>query len=120
VIRPGAGLLRAFARATVPRVTLTLRQSYGGGHIAMNSRGLGADLVLAWSGGRMGVMGPRQAVEVVGRRALAGGADRDELERSYEREHLDVTNAACGGWVDEVIDPQLSRDRIAAALGAFA
>src|SRR2546423_6307717 len=116
VIRHGAGLLRAFATASVPRVTLTLRQSYGGGHIVMNSRDLGADLTLAWSGGRVGVMGARQAIEVVGRRALASGADRAELERSYEIEQLDVTVAARGGWVDEVIDPQLSRDRIAAAL----
>ena len=119
VIRHGAGLLRAFAVATVPRVTLTLRQSYGGGHIVMNSRDLGADLTLAWSGGRMGVMGARQAIEVVGRRALAAGADRDELERAYESEQLDVTVAARGGWVDEVIDPQLSRDRISAALEAL-
>lgn len=120
VIRFGAGLLRAFATATVPRVTLTLRQSYGGGHIVMNSRDLGADLTLAWSGARMGVMGARQAVEVVGRRALAAGTDRETLERDYETEHLDVGVAASGGWVDEVIDPLLSRDRIAAALGALA
>src|SRR3954470_24990863 len=119
VIRHGAALLRAFAVATVPRVTLTLRQSYGGGHIVMNSRDLGADLTLAWSGGRMGGMGARQAIEVVGRRALAAGADRDELERAYESEQLDVTVAARGGWVDEVIDPQLSRDRISAALEAL-
>jgi len=119
VIRHGAGLLRAFAVASVPRVTLTLRQSYGGGHIVMNSRDLGADLTLAWSGGRMGVMGAHQAIEVVGRRALAAGADRGELERAYEIDHLDVTVAARSGWVDEVIDPQLSRDRIAAALEAL-
>src|SRR5256885_12365983 len=98
VIRHGAGLLRAFAPATVPRVTLTLRQSYGGGHIVMNSRDLGADLTLAWAGGRMGVMGARQAIEVVGRRALASGADRGGLEQAYEIEHLDVTVAARGGW----------------------
>jgi acetyl-CoA carboxylase carboxyltransferase component len=66
------------------------------------------------------VMGAHQAVEVVGRKALQDGADRDELERAYENDCLDVTNAARGGWVDEVIDPLLSRDRIAAALGAFA
>ena len=85
----------------------------------MNSRDLGADLTLAWSGGRMGVMGAHQAIEVVGRRALAAGADRGELERAYEIDHLDVTVAARSGWVDEVIDPQLSRDRIAAALEAL-
>src|SRR3954467_9739649 len=111
VIRHGAGLLRAFATATAPRVTLTLRQAYGVGHIVMNSRDLGADLTLAWSGARLGVMGARQAIEVVGRRALQDGADRAALERAYENDSLDVTNAARGGWVDEVIDPLLSRDR---------
>src|SRR5947209_7771074 len=105
VIRHGADFLRAFATARVPRVTLTLRQGFGGAHIVMNSRDLGADVTLAWAGARVGVMGARQAVEVVGRRALEGGADRAELERAYEIGHLDVTNAARGGWVDEVIDP---------------
>ena len=62
VIRYGAAFLRAFARATVPRVTVTLRQAFGGAHIVMNSRDLGADLTLAWSGvagGRHGRAGRR-------------------------------------------------------------
>ncbi|HEU4658635.1 MAG TPA: carboxyl transferase domain-containing protein [Capillimicrobium sp.] len=120
VIRYGAGFLRAFARATVPRVTVTLRQAFGGAHIVMNSRDLGADLTLAWSAARMGVMGARQAVEVVGRRELAAGADRMALEAAYEIEQLDVRVSARDGFVDEVIEPRETRARIAHALGAFA
>jgi acetyl-CoA carboxylase carboxyltransferase component len=120
VIRYGAGFLRAFARATVPRVTLTLRQAFGGAHIVMNSRDLGADLTVAWSHARVGVMGAKQAVEVVGRRDLAAGADRMALEAAYEIDQLDVRVSARDGYVDEVIEPRESRERIAQALGAFA
>jgi propionyl-CoA carboxylase beta chain len=101
-------------------VTLTLRQAFGGAHIVMNSRDLGADLTLAWSAARVGVMGARQAVEVVGRRELAAGADRMALEAAYEIEQLDVRTSARDGYVDEVIEPHESRARIAQALGAFA
>ena len=120
VIRYGAGFLRAFARASVPRVTVTLRQAFGGAHIVMNSRDLGADLTMAWSAARMGVMGARQAVEVVGRRELAAGADRMALETAYEIDQLDVRVSARGGYVDEVIEPRETRDRLVQALGAFA
>ena len=65
VIRHGASLLRAFATATVPRVTVTLRQAFGGAHIVMNSRDLGATLTLAWPSARIGVMGAKQAVQLV-------------------------------------------------------
>jgi acetyl-CoA carboxylase carboxyltransferase component len=119
VIRYGAAFLRAFARATVPRVTVTLRQAFGGAHIVMNSRDLGADLTLAWSASRVGVMGARQAVEVVGRRELAAGADRMALEAAYEIERLDVAVTAGEGYIDEVVEPAETRGRIAQALGAF-
>ncbi len=119
VIRYGAAFLRAFARATVPRVTVTLRQAFGGAHIVMNSRDLGADLTLAWSASRLGVMGARQAVEIVGRRELAAGADRMALEAAYEIEQLDVAVTARQGYVDEVIEPHETRERVAQALGAF-
>lgn len=118
VIRRGAGLLEAFATSRVPRVTVTLRQAYGGAHIVMNSRDLGADLTLAWPGALVGVMGAPQAVEIVERRALAVGADPDELAGAYAVEHLPVERAAAGGFVDEVIDPAETRERVAHALGA--
>jgi propionyl-CoA carboxylase beta chain len=100
-------------------VTVTLRQAFGGAHIVMNSRDLGADLTLAWETSRVGVMGARQAVEVVGRRELAAGADRMALETAYEIEQLDVTVTARAGFVDEIIEPHETRERVAQALGAF-
>jgi acetyl-CoA carboxylase carboxyltransferase component len=119
VIRHGAALLGAFARARVPRVTITLRQAYGGGHIVMNSRDLGATLTLAWPDARLGVMGARQAVGIVNRRELADGADADELADRYAAEHLPVSRAAEAGHVDEVIAPRHTRSRIAAVLEAW-
>jgi acetyl-CoA carboxylase carboxyltransferase component len=119
VIRHGAGLLRSFARARVPRVTVTLRQAYGGAHIVMNSRDLGADLTLAWPDAAIGVMGAGQAVEITDRRALAAGADADALAARYAAEHLPVQRAATAGFVDEVIDPRETRDRLVCALGEW-
>jgi acetyl-CoA carboxylase carboxyltransferase component len=116
VLRHGASLLRAFSCATVPRVTITLRQAYGGAHIVMNSRDLGATLTLAWPDARIGVMGARQAVELVRRREIEAGADAAALADAYEAEHLPVRIAATAGFVDEVIAPDQTRDRIAHVL----
>ena len=118
VIRHGASLLRAFSVATTPRVTVTLRQAYGGAHIVMNSRDLGADLTLAWPDAKIGVMGARQAVELVHRRDIAAGADADELADAYAAEHLPVRVAASRGFVDEIVEPARTRERIAFALEA--
>jgi acetyl-CoA carboxylase carboxyltransferase component len=116
VLRHGASLLRAFGAATVPRVTVTLRQAYGGAHIVMNSRDLGATLTLAWPEARIGVMGARQAVELVRRREIEAGADAVALADAYEAEHLPVRVAAAAGFVDEVVAPSETRDRIAHVL----
>lgn len=112
VIRHGASFLRAFARARVPRVTVTLRQAYGGAYIVMNSRDLGADLSLAWPQARIGVMGAKPAVELLERRAIAAGADAAVLADAYATEHLGVEVAAGGGFVDEVIAPADTRVRV--------
>ncbi|HSD80460.1 MAG TPA: carboxyl transferase domain-containing protein [Solirubrobacteraceae bacterium] len=118
VIRHGASLLRAFASATTMRLTVTLRQAYGGAHIVMNSRDLGADLTIAWTGAKIGVMGAKQAVEIVHRRDIAAGADPAALADAYAEAHLPVDVAAAGGFVDEVVDPAETRDRLAFALEA--
>jgi acetyl-CoA carboxylase carboxyltransferase component len=116
VIRHGASLLRAFSVATTPRVTVTLRQAYGGAHIVMNSRDLGADLTMAWPNARIGVMGAPQAVEIMHRREIAAGADPAELADAYSAEHLPVAVAASRGFVDEIVEPSETRERIAFAL----
>lgn len=114
VLRRGAELLRAFSVAEVPRVTVTLRQAYGGAYIVMNCRDLGNDLTLAWPGARIGVMGAPQAVEIVKRRELEAGADPEELAAAYEEEHLPVAIAAKQGFIDEIVTPAQTRERIAA------
>jgi acetyl-CoA carboxylase carboxyltransferase component len=116
VIRHGASLLRAFARASVPKITVTLRQAYGGAHIVMNSRDLGADLTLAWPSAQIGVMGASQAVAIAERRAIADGADADRLAELYTSERLGVDVAATSGFVDEIVPPEKTRDRLFRAL----
>ncbi len=116
VIRHGSALLRAFARATTPKVTVTLRQAYGGAHIVMNSRDLGADLTLSWPHAQIGVMGAPQAVAITERRAIAEGADADELADVYASERLGVNSAAAGGFVDEIVAPGETRERLIRAL----
>ncbi len=124
VIRYGAGLVRAFAAARVPKFTVVLRKSYGGAYITMNSRDLGADLVLAWPDAELGIMSARGAVGIVNRRELRAAEDpeaaRDRLAEAYAREHLRSESAAAEGFVDEVIAPTETRDRLSAALAAFA
>jgi acetyl-CoA carboxylase carboxyltransferase component len=124
VIRHGASLVRAFAAATVPKLTVVLRKSYGGAYITMNSRDLGADLVLAWPDAELGIMGARAAVGIVNRRELRVASDpdaeRDRLADAYASEHLRAERAAAEGFVDEIIEPTQTRDRVAEALRAFA
>jgi acetyl-CoA carboxylase carboxyltransferase component len=123
VIRFGATLVRAFAGATVPRITVVLRKAYGGAFITMNSKDLGADLVLAWSGAQIGVMGAQPAVGIIHRRELAAAADpaaeRAALADAYAAEHLGADVAAAQGFVDEVIEPCETRRRLVWALGTM-
>jgi len=121
VIRHGAKLLHAFAEATVPRLTVILRKAFGGAYISMNSKDLGADLSFAWPQAEIGVMGARQAVGVLHRRQLAEAGDsgelRDRLADDYGNEHLSAAVAARKGYVDEVIEPRETRERLAWGLG---
>lgn len=123
VIRFGATLVRAFAAATVPRLTVVLRKAYGGAFITMNSRDLGADLVFAWPGAEIGVMSAQSATGVIHRRQLAAAedpiAEGEALAAAYAEEHLSADVAAAGGFVDEVIEPRETRARLASALGAL-
>jgi acetyl-CoA carboxylase carboxyltransferase component len=122
VIRHGAQLLRAFAEATVPRVTVVLRKAYGGAYITMNSKDLGADLALAWPDAEIGVMGARAAVGIIHRRELAAAGDGERAAAgfadAYARRHLSARTAHQLGIIDEVIAPEQTRDRLAAALSA--
>jgi acetyl-CoA carboxylase carboxyltransferase component len=123
VIRFGATLLRAFAAAAVPKLTVVLRKAYGGAFITMNSKDLGADLVFAWRGAEIGVMGAHSAVRIINRRDWEAAADpaaeQKALADAYAGEHLGATAAAAAGFVDEVIEPVETRARLVSALGAL-
>jgi acetyl-CoA carboxylase carboxyltransferase component len=114
MIRHGAQLVFAYGRATVPRVCVILRKSYGGAYIVMDSKEMGNDICLAWPTAELAVMGAGQAAAILQRRATP--EERQEFERDYVERLLNPYIAAERGYVDSVIDPAESRREIAAAL----
>lgn len=117
IIRHGAKLLYAFSEASVPKISVVLRKAYGGAYIAMNSKRMGADMVFAWPIAELAVMGAEGAVEILFRKELrADPARREELVKQYESLFMNPYIAAARGFIDEVIRPEDTRARIAAAL----
>ncbi len=122
VVRRGAKLLHAFAEATVPRITLITRKTYGGAYIAMNSRALGATKVFAWPTAEVAVMGAVAAVRILHRRRLAEveederGALEQELAVEHEALAGGLNRAVEIGVVDQIVEPEATRSAIAAAL----
>ncbi len=123
VIRHGAALVRAFAAARVPKLTVVLRKSYGGAYITMNSRDLGADLVLAWPDAELGIMSARSAIKITARRQLSAApdpeAELDRLATAYADEHLGAETAAAQGFVDDIVSPVDTRERLCQALNTL-
>ena len=123
VIRHGAKLLHAFAEATVPKLSVVLRKAFGGAYITMNSRDLGADYAFAWPQAEIGVMAAKQAVGIIKRREIAASDDpaatREALAEEYGEQHLGADMAAQQGYIDEVIAPRETRDRIAWAIASL-
>jgi acetyl-CoA carboxylase carboxyltransferase component len=118
MIRYGAQMAFAYARATVPRVNLTTRKSYGGAYIVMDSKRMGNDIALAWPSAEIAVMGAKGAVEILHRRRTP--EERVELEQHYEERLLNPYIAAERGTIDAVIDPADTRHEIAAAFAMLA
>lgn len=124
VVRRGAKLLHAFSEAVVPRVTLVTRKAYGGAYIAMNSRSLGATAVFAWPTAEVAVMGASAAVNILHRKKLAAAplAEREALRASLVEEQTRVAGGVGRaleiGVVDEVIEPEKTRRRIAEVIAA--
>lgn len=114
MIRHGAQLVFAYARATVPRICVILRKSYGGAYIVMDSKNMGNDLCLAWPWAELAVMGAGQAAAILQRRATP--EERAEFEADYTNRLLNPYIAAERGYVDAVIDPADTRREICAAL----
>lgn len=119
IIRHGAKMLFAYSAATVPKVTVILRKSYGGAHLAMCSKDLGADRVLAWPTAEVAVMGAEAAAEIVFRREITEAADsapkRKELIEKYRSTFSTPYVAAGRRLVDDIIDPAETRRHVAQA-----
>lgn len=118
MIRYGAQMAFAYARATVPRVNVTLRKSYGGAYIVMDSKTMGNDVALAWPSAEIAVMGAKGAVEILHR--SASPEERAELTAAYEKRLLNPYIAAERGAIDAVIDPADTRYEIHSALEMLA
>jgi methylmalonyl-CoA carboxyltransferase large subunit len=120
IIRHGAKLLFAYAAATVPKIQVILRKSYGGAHVAMCSRDLGADRVYAWPTAEVAVMGAEGAVEIVFRKEMEQAADkaarRAELIETYRSTFATPYVAAGRRLVDDIIEPSETRRHLAQAL----
>jgi len=114
MIRHGAELAFAYARATVPRLSVTLRKSYGGAYIVMDSKPMGNDLAMAWPSAEIAVMGAKGAVEILHRRDTP--EERAEREADYEQRLLNPYLAAERGAIDMVIDPTETRAQLSQAL----
>ena len=120
IIRHGAKLLYAYCEATVPRIQIITRKAYGGAYVVMDSKSVGSDLAYAWPTAELAVMGPQGAVEIVYRRELQQAADpasrRAELVQEYTDKYANPYNAAERGYIDDVIDPAETRQKIVAGL----
>lgn len=117
IIRHGAKVIYAYAEATVPKVTVILRKSFGGAYIALGSRHLGADFVYALAQAEVAVMGAEGAVEIVYRREIAENHDRrEELIAEYRSEFANPYQAAKLGYIDDIITPAEIRPRLIEAL----
>ena len=123
IIRHGAKLLYAFADATIPRITVILRKSYGGAYCVMNSKNLGGDFNYAWPTAEIAVMGPEGAVAILYKSELAIAEDpaamRKELALKYRNEIANPYIADERGYIDEVIDPALTRKKLIIAFEAL-
>ncbi len=120
IIRNGAKILFAYSAASVPKIQVILRKSYGGAHVAMCSKDLGADCSFAWPSAEVAVMGAEGAVEIVFRKEMQEATDkaarRAELIDEYRRAFSSPYVAAGRRLVDDIIEPANTRRHLAQAL----
>jgi acetyl-CoA carboxylase carboxyltransferase component len=123
IITSGAKLLFAYCEATVPKLTVTTRKSYGGAYCVMSSKHIRGDLNVAWPTAEIAVMGPEGAVEIIYRRELKAAADpvakKKELADDYREKFANPYIAASRGYLDDVIEPRDTRPRLINALQVF-
>jgi propionyl-CoA carboxylase beta chain len=120
IIRHGAKLLYAFSEATVPRLTVIIRKAYGGAYDVMNSKHIGADYNFAWPNAEIAVMGPQGACNIIFRKEILASKNpekkRTELVENYKTKFSNPYIAASKGYIDDVIEPKETRERLISAL----
>jgi len=120
IIRAGAKLLYAYCEATVPKITVITRKSYGGAYCVMNSKHVRGDLNLAWPTAEIAVMGPDGAVNIIFRKEIAEADDpaakKAELVAMYREKFANPYIAAEWGYIDDIIEPKETRPRLINAL----
>lgn len=123
IIRHGAKLLYAYADASIPKITVILRKSYGGAYCVLNSKNLGGDFNFAWPTAEIAVMGPEGAVSILYRKELIEsdepGKLKKELAKRYREEIANPYVADEKGYIDEVIDPAFTRRKLIFAFNAL-
>ena len=123
VIRHGAKVLFAYAEATVPKVSVVTRKAYGGAYVVMSSKYLGTDITYAWPSAEIAVMGAEGAANILyGRQINAAEdpqAERERLTQQYQEDYLNPYAAAKAGYIDEVIEPAETRQKLIDALQAL-
>jgi acetyl-CoA carboxylase carboxyltransferase component len=119
IITHGAKLMFAYGEATVPKVTITIRKSYGGAHIVMSCKQLRGDFNYAWPNAEIAVMGASGAIEVLEGKNIAAISDADEKakyvfekENEYKDKFANPYQAASFGYIDDVIEPRNTRFRV--------
>jgi propionyl-CoA carboxylase beta chain len=116
IITNGAKLLYAFSEATVPRITVITRKAYGGAYDVMNSKHIGADMNYAWPTAEIAVMGAKGAAEIIFKNEIASASDKEAKWKEKEKEYADLFanpyEAAARGYVDEVILPEQTREKL--------
>ena len=116
IITNGAKLLYAFCEATVPRITVITRKAYGGAYDVMNSKHIGADMNYAWPTAEIAVMGAKGAAEIIFKNEISKAADPEAKLKEKEQEYLahfaNPYRAAERGFIDEVIKPEDTREKL--------
>lgn len=119
IITNGAKLLYAFCEATVPRITVITRKAYGGAYDVMNSKHIGADMNFAWPSAEIAVMGAKGAAEIIFKNEIKEAANPEEKLKEKEAQYAEMFanpyNAAARGYVDEVIKPDQTREKLITA-----
>jgi propionyl-CoA carboxylase beta chain len=116
IISNGAKLLYAFSEATVPRITVITRKAYGGAYDVMNSKHIGADLNYAWPTAEIAVMGAKGAAEIIFKKEISEASDSEsklaEKVEEYTKKFANPYRAAFRGYIDEVIYPEQTREKL--------